>query len=260
MLISHEVPISLLEKSKEFNDYDYCLLHLTYENEEYKQFYIDSIKQGRKVLLDNSLFELGDALTNEQLAKGVLELKPTWYVVPDCLNDAVTTMSRFRQFVIDYPHLPGLKIGVAQGSTLKELVSCYLYMAEHADKIAIPFDSKAFDELDDSVDNLRRWCSGRQQFIQYLISHNLWCYTKPHHLLGCSYAEEFTNHYYKSLIESVDTSSPVVCGVQNIHYQQNGNNSKPVIKLCELIDAGVSTEHELIINKNIKIFRRLCNG
>ena len=28
MLISHEVPIELLEKSLEFNDYDYCLLHL----------------------------------------------------------------------------------------------------------------------------------------------------------------------------------------------------------------------------------------
>ncbi len=26
--ISHEVPFCLLEKSREFNDYDYCLPHL----------------------------------------------------------------------------------------------------------------------------------------------------------------------------------------------------------------------------------------
>ena len=26
--VSHEVPINLLEKSKLFNDYDYCLPHL----------------------------------------------------------------------------------------------------------------------------------------------------------------------------------------------------------------------------------------
>ena len=84
MLISHEIPLSLMEESKQFNDYDYCLLHLTYENEQYRQFYIDSIKNGRRVLLDNSLFELQDALTNDQLAAGVLDLRPTWYVVPDC--------------------------------------------------------------------------------------------------------------------------------------------------------------------------------
>lgn len=28
MLVSHEVPLSLLEKSRSFNDYDYALVHL----------------------------------------------------------------------------------------------------------------------------------------------------------------------------------------------------------------------------------------
>ena len=36
MKISHEVPFCLLEKSREFNDYDYCLPHLLDQNEEYK--------------------------------------------------------------------------------------------------------------------------------------------------------------------------------------------------------------------------------
>ena len=63
MLVSHEVPISLLKYSQNFNDYDYCLLHLTYDHQEYKNYYIDAIKKGRKVLLDNSLFELGDSLS-----------------------------------------------------------------------------------------------------------------------------------------------------------------------------------------------------
>ena len=50
MLVSHEVPISLLKYSQNFNDYDYCLLHLTYDHQEYKNYYIDAIKKGRKVL------------------------------------------------------------------------------------------------------------------------------------------------------------------------------------------------------------------
>jgi hypothetical protein len=28
MLVSHESPISILDKSKEYNDYDYALVHL----------------------------------------------------------------------------------------------------------------------------------------------------------------------------------------------------------------------------------------
>jgi len=95
MLISHEVPIPLLEKSKEFNDYDYALLHLVLKDEEYKNYYINAQKSGRKVLLDNSLFELGDAMAPEKLVEGINLIKPEWYVVPDALNDADTTMERF---------------------------------------------------------------------------------------------------------------------------------------------------------------------
>lgn len=75
MQISHEVPISLLKKSKDFNDYDYCLLHLL-EKPEYKKYYKEAAKEGRKVLLDNSLFELGDAMDPKTLCKATNEIKP----------------------------------------------------------------------------------------------------------------------------------------------------------------------------------------
>jgi hypothetical protein len=38
MKISHEVPRCLLNNSREFNDYDYCLPHLLDQDEEYKEF------------------------------------------------------------------------------------------------------------------------------------------------------------------------------------------------------------------------------
>ena len=52
MQISHEVPISLLKKSKDFNDYDYCLLHLL-EKPEYKKYY-EIIKE-RLTRLDKNI-------------------------------------------------------------------------------------------------------------------------------------------------------------------------------------------------------------
>ena len=37
--ISHEVPITLLEESKTFNDYDYCLPHLLDQHDLYEQYF-----------------------------------------------------------------------------------------------------------------------------------------------------------------------------------------------------------------------------
>lgn len=256
MLISHEVPIQYLKKSKKFNDYDYCLLHLTYEYPEYKEFYKDS---KRKVLLDNSLFELGDSLSNEQLAKGVIDIKPTWYVIPDCLNNRCETVRRFKSFVKDYPGLPGLKIGVVQGSTVEEMIKCYKFMSEHADKIAIPFDSKAYDDFYNSYNVLMKWTVGRQQFIKLLVDMGIWNFNKPHHLLGCSLAKEFEAYDWDSLnIESLDTSNPVVCGICGFVYKDKGLDYKPGIKLCELVNTKLSKEQTEVIEYNVKKFREIC--
>lgn len=259
MLISHEVPICLLEESKKFNDYDYCLLHLTYEYPEYKQFYLNSIKNGRKVLLDNSLFELGDALTNEQLAEGVLDLKPTWYVIPDCLNNKDITISRFEGFIRDYPDLPGLKIGVVHGSTKEELAECYEYMSEKADKIAIPFGSKAFDEIGKGRTILEKRSSGRTGFIKYLIEKNLWNWEKPHHLLGCNLPVEFMEYGRIENIESLDTSSPIIKGVLGMDLNPNTPN-KPVEKVADLIDMELSSLQKEKIFENVCEFKELISS
>ena len=65
MLISHEVPISILQESRKFNDYDYALVHLFETEPEYYDYFVDSLKQGRKVILDNSIFELGTAFDSK---------------------------------------------------------------------------------------------------------------------------------------------------------------------------------------------------
>ena len=261
MLISHEIPISMLEDSKQFNDYDYCLLHLTYEYPEYKQYYIDSAKAGRLTILDNSVFELQDALTNEQLAQGVLDIKPTQYIIPDCLDNKDVTIQRFASFVKNYSDVPGVKIGVVQGSTVEELTGCYEYMSKHADKIGISFDSKAYDELVASEDRLTRWSRGRQMFIQKLVDEGIWNNDKPHHLLGCSYAREFNYPLYRKIsIESCDTSNPVVAGLFGFQYGENGLDTKPSIKLCELIGVKPTAEQLSTILYNVKQFRRICNG
>ena len=258
MLVSHEVPLSLLNESRKFNDYDYCLLHLTYQYPQYKQFYIDSLKKGRKVLLDNSAYELGDALTNDQLANGVLDIKPTWYIIPDCLNDKDVTINRFENFIKDYKDLPGLKIGVVQGDNLKELKECYKYMSEKADKIAIPFASKGFECYFPLVDIDERHCCGRQMFIYELLRDGLWNKDKPHHLLGCSLAKEFLNLNYPLYIESIDTSNPIIAGMLDLTYEdKRGINHKPSIKMCDFMEYDFSESQLRLVKSNIIKFHKM---
>lgn len=268
MRVSHEVPTSILKESQKFNDYDYCLLHLTYEYPEYREYYIQAKKQGREVLLDNSLFELGDALTLEQVAQGAKDLNPTWVVVPDCLNDKDTTIKRFQEWEKRNFDIGDTKlIGVVQGRTLSEMVECYNFMSEHADKIAIPFDSAAFSGLvshngifKNREEELEVWCRGRQYFIGYLIQEGLWNENKPHHLLGCSYAKEFKNDLYVDYIDTIDTSNPVVAALKGLKYNMDGLTTKPSIKLCELVDYTVTEEEMQLINYNTTMFKYICKA
>lgn len=254
--ISHECPLQLLNDSLSFNDYDYALVHLYDEIPEYKQFYIDAVKNGRTVLLDNSIFELNEAFDADKFAEYVKETKPTEYIVPDVLDNCEGTIESFENFTNKHK-LDGVKIGVVQGSTYEEFKTCFQYMYKHADKIAISFNTKCFEEYKLSDDKLMQWCKGRPATINKLFTEVE--YGKPLHLLGCSYYSEFIDNksFYEWInVVSLDTSNPVVAGIKGLKYNERGLNTKPSIKLFELIDTNLSDKQKLDIWYNIFMFRK----
>jgi len=261
MLVSHESPISMLDESRNYNDYDYALVHLFEEYPEYYNFFKVSLTLGREVLLDNSIFELGHAFDPKKFAKYVEELEPTYYVVPDVLEDSQQTCSSFNKFTLNYPDLPGLKIGVVQGKTYQELVECYRFMANHADYIAISFDYSWYETITFSNVGckLQQQMKGRRRFINMLIEDGIWEPSKPHHLLGCSLAQEFT--YYRKYIDgirSVDTSNPVVAGIIGKRYYKDiGLLEKPSVLLADLIKVDVNAEMRADIEYNTAEFKKL---
>lgn len=274
MLVSHESPIAILDKSREYNDYDYALVHLFETHPEYYSFFKSSLTQGREVLLDNSIFELGKSFDRKHFAKYVDELQPTYYIVPDVLESSSDTMSSFNKFKFEYKNLPGLKIGVVQGQTYQELVECYKYMADNADYIAISFDYSWYQAVsyhperftDTNIEGyishavLERYSKGRRRLIVNLMSDNIWCYDKPHHLLGCSLANEFSRYHNIPSIRSVDTSNPVVAGLKGLRYYKNiGLCTKPKIKLADLINTEVSNEQLDNILYNVNEFKSIIN-
>lgn len=258
--VSHEVPITLLNYSRNFNDYDYCLVHLLDDREEYKKFYQSCELYNRELLLDNSIFELGKAFDSDLFAVRVDEIKPTYYIIPDSLQNCDETISNWKSFVSKYNNLPGLKIGVVQGNTWQELKYCYQFMNEHADYIAISFDYSYYLATGESATNnkLEYWCSGRQRFIEQLISAGIWNSKKPHHLLGCSLAREFKAYTDVKGIRSVDTSNPIVAALHNLKYSGDlGLKTKPSTKLADLIDSEVTDEQLDLVDYNTKAFKKI---
>jgi len=260
--ISHEVPISLLEESRSFNHYEYCLCHLLESYPQYSQFFRDSLKMGREVVLDNSIFELGVSFDAEKFASIVSDLQPTYYIIPDVLEDCEGTVKNLRSWVTKYSDLPGKKIGVVQGKTYEELVYCYEEVDKFCDMIAISFDYSCYEKLSPSKSKFVSWMYGRQKLLSRLLSDGVINEHKQHHLLGCASINEYKAYKskYYNFIYSLDTSNPIVYGLLGMKYSEENLFLKPKIKLCDLIEANPSPEQRESILHNVNLFKTYVNA
>lgn len=261
MYITHEAPISILRDIRKVTDYDYALVHLFETKPEYFSFFQESLEQGRRVILDNSIFELGEAFDYKKFAYWVDLLKPTEYIIPDVLENSERTILNLANWRVNFSTLPGVKIGVVQGKTYEEVISCYKAIDDFCDKIAISFDYSLYQSIFPHPNKIVSWSMGRVQLINQLLKDGIINKNKPHHLLGCSTPMEFLHYKYSiySFIDTVDTSNPVVHGLRGITYPENGLWEKESIKLVELLSVEPSLVQLENIYSNISKFRKLVN-
>lgn len=268
MKIAHESPIQLLEPSRWYNDYDYALVHLFEDGpKEYYDFFVKSLEQGRKVILDNSIFELGTSFDPEKFSAWITELKPTEYIIPDVLENTIGTMDNaldWKEKYLDEMTVLGCKsIGVVQGKSYQDLVQCYEYLDTviGVDKIAISFDYSYYLEVCPHPNKWMGYTLGRAQTLTRLLNDNVINKDKPHHLLGCALPIEFM--FYRTgfdWIDTVDTSSPIVHGLLGINYEYGGLINKQSIKLVDLLHAIPTPDQIAIISKNIEYFSSYVKG
>lgn len=258
----HEAPKSIFHEVQKVTDGDYALVNLFEEDPEYYQLFKDAVNAGREVILDNGVFELGSAWNADEFAKWVRKLQPTWYIVPDVLEDATGTVASFFNFIEHYPQLPGKRIGVAQGANYEDMVNCYMAIEPYCDMVALSFDFSWFQDEQSSQSSYFQAMLGRQLLLDLLVDEGVINTQKPHHLLGVMLPQEM--RYYTgprfSWIYSVDTSNPVVHGLKGIRYTPMGLSSKESQKLYTLINTTVTYNQRKLILSNIESFRRFCNG
>ena len=263
--IAHESPKSIFEEVQRFTDYDYALVHLFEEDEEYLKQFQQAALKGREISLDNSIFELEEAFDADKFDSWVKHLKPTWYIVPDVLEDGYATIDKMEDWNnkgLGYKHSG--KIGVVQGKTYDEIVDCYNYMNKEADvdMIAISFDYSYYTKSVPHANKYVSWMLGRVKLLGDLLKDGVINKDKKHHLLGCGLPQEF--QFYKhsdyDWIYSLDTSNPVVHGIKGISYKDQGLWSKESQKLFELINSDIDTDQLGLIKNNIQKFRWFTNG
>jgi hypothetical protein len=260
MKISHELPLSLLPSSIDWNDYEYCLPHLIDKHEEYRQFFLDSSERGRFIIMDNGLFE-GVNHTFQDLLEKINLIQPNIFIVPDEWNERDITAKNAKHWTqYKLPFKTKLMV-VLQGKTVNEIHTLYQQCVDLGyTHFAFNHSSVVYQELGGSENPLANQSVGRVMLIQYLLTQNV---IKDHHyihLLGASTPQEFT--YYRdthpTLINSVDTSNPIICGALGIRYSEIGLLTKPSNKIEEFMEQNLEDKLEDIIF-NVNAFKKFCN-
>lgn len=241
----HEAPLALFDVVQKNTDGDYALVHLFEDNEQYYNKFKTALEKGRDVILDNSVFELKEeAFKGQQFATWIEKLQPTWYIVPDSWKNGTKTAMMLVDFLNQFPDLPGKPIGVAQGKTLEEVAQCYAEIEPYVDMVAFSLDFKELiDDPNDQYTDAQRMSFGRSLIIHQLHALGGINTEKPHHLLGCGLPQEVLWYPREwKWIRSIDTCSPIMYGIQCGFYPIGGPTTKPVQRMCDIINDPVTTE------------------
>lgn len=258
--ISHELPLTLMEYSHEWNNFDYCLPHLLDKYSDYRQYFLDARERDRFIICDNGLFE-GVTHTTQDLLDKIDLIKPDIFIVPDEWNDSTITAKNAKHWLQYKMPMRTKLMVVLQGKTVSDIHLLYQQCVDLGyTHFAFNHSSVVYQELGGSENVLANQSVGRVLLIQFLLSQNI---IKDHHyihLLGASTPQEFT--FYRdaipTVINSIDTSNPIICGALGIRYTETGLLEKPKEKIEEFMEMDLDSKLEDIIF-NVNKFKEFCN-
>ena len=256
--ISHETPLCLLEDSKHFNDYDYCLPHLLDEEKGYEEYFRQVKKEGRYIIMDNSLHELGEAYNNKRLMYWINELEPDEFIVPDVWENrdqSVVNAKEWSQIILPENTT---KVAVVQATTIHEASTCYqTYKDLGYKKIAFSYGASYYNDVVPHPNKDLGKALGRLLVISALYKTKVIHQDDRIHLLGCSVPQEFGWYKGYDCIESIDTSNPVMAALEGTRYNLSGLDKKPKANMNDyfyMLDEQVNWD---LLTNNLNRFRTI---
>ncbi len=207
-------------------DFNFLLTHLILENEEYRDYYTDSNRLNRLpfTVLDNSVNELGQPCTLQQIDEAAGITNPDVIIPPDFLGDGIKTLDTLLEGI-------GLwgkdKIWpVVQGRDREEVSKCAEILITMGFKtICVPYDITL-----NRTYSLRDLSYARSSIVKDLSVLD------PKikiHLLGFNTFEEIDGYKFMyETVTSIDTGSPYT----------NARHSKRM-SVDELVPKGVYIDY-----------------
>ena len=256
--VSHEAPLCLLGDSFHFNDYDYALPHLFDEEIGYLEYFRHAKEQGRYIIMDNSLHELGHAYDTERLLYWVNEFTPNEFIVPDVWENRDQSVVNARKWAqIELPENV-TKVAVVQAQTINEAATCYqTYKDLGYQKIAFSYGASYYNDVVPHPNSDLGKALGRLSVISALYKTKVIHDNDRVHLLGCAVPQEFGWYKGFKFIESIDTSNPVMATLEDIRYSNAGLDFKPKANMNDYFYMlGDQVNYDLLAH-NISKFREI---
>ncbi len=202
MRVAIQAPIPLLEDYCTITNYQVCKPDLILESKLYRDFYIHRKEQRDYVVLDCSGSEPRKSVSGKVLLEAVMALKPNLVVAPDYdvsfVKTVELTLSFIRTHGKDIRDLGVGILGMVQGATLEQCLSCYKDICRLVDAVGLP------RSIEVQV--------GRASFLKRLRTH------KPIHIFGIHGDPERELEDLLDLdrryLFGVSTSLPVRLGLQ----------------------------------------------
>ena len=259
--ISHELPINMLGRSFEINDYEYCLPHLLDQNSIYEKHFRYAREAGSYIVMDNSLHELGEAYDTDRLMYWINELEPDEFIVPDVWQDKNQTIINARKWSqVELPE-GTTKVAVVQANSYGEAFECYHILKNHLgyNKIAFSYGADWYAEEFPHPNPLVGKMMGRIMTISKMYKAELIKDRDRVHLLGCALPQEFSYYPDFPFIESIDTSNPIIHGLKGKQYNSFGLLGKESTKIDKIGIIPLEQETLYNINHNIHKFKTLIS-
>jgi hypothetical protein len=256
--ISHELPINMLSRSFEINDYEYCLPHLLDQSEIYKNHFEKAKETGSYIIMDNSLHELGEAYDTERLLHWVDHLEPDEFIVPDVWQNKNQTLVNAKKWLkIDLPENT-TKVAVVQANNYAEAYQCYHILKNHHgyQKIAISYGADWYADEFPHPNPLVGKMMGRIMTVSKMYNSGLISDNDRVHLLGCALPQEFGYYADFPFIESIDTSNPIIHGLEGVKYNSVGLLTKSSTKIDKMGLTPLDQEKLFNINHNLIQFKK----
>ena len=258
--VSHETPMCLLNDSMKFNDYDYCLPHLLDEEPLYLEYFKKAKEEGRYIIMDNSLHELGEAYDSSRLVHWINELKPNEFIIPDVWENAEESIINANIWnIYDFPKEVE-KVAVVQAKTIHEASECVkAYKDLGYGKICFSYGASYYNDICPHPNKDLGKALGRLYVVTALMKMGDIKQDDRIHLLGCAVPQEFG--WYKGIncIGSIDTSNPVMATLEDVQYKNYGLYQKPKANMNDyfyMLNDQVDFD---LLDYNLGMFRKINN-